>query len=195
MAKRERSARRTEYDPRVTPKSLAAGQANLARGRALKAEARSRAKEAGTPKAKERWASLVDGSLSVSDLDDEEIKRMAVRGADGGFAGKRRAVPSHLAQQFRNEAIKRAVDRFRMAAPDAVRGLLDIAADPEAKHSDRIKAYSIILDRSLGRTPETIRVVGESEWDALGRDLAGLDVDRDLVDLADGEYEHPMGDA
>lgn len=189
----ETAAVRSRRGARVTEASIAAGKANLAKGRESRQRKRDEAKDNPRMTAGERWSALLDGTLTVADLDDDEIKAMRVKGKDG-VVNKGRKMPSHLAQQFRNEAIKRAVDRFRLAAPEAVKGLLEIANDPDAKPADRIKAYAIILDRSLGRTPQEVRISSESDWDALGRDLAGLGLDRDVVADADGAREHVVGD-
>lgn len=190
MAKRDTSAgsKRRATSPmagkKQTPAQKAAAAANLAKGRASKEEARRKAKEQpeNTMTAGERWAMLLDGTLTVRDLDDEEIRKMRVRSVDGTFNGAGRRLPSHLAVQFQQEAIRRATEMFRTAAPRAVERLLEIADDPDAKHSDVIKALSLIMDRGLGKVPETLRVEGASAWDVLGAEAAGLD--RDLADLA-----------
>lgn len=104
---------------------------------------------------------------------------MRVKGP-GGFVGRAPTLPSHLVQAFHREALKRAHDRIRTAVPEAVKGLLAIANDPDAKDSDRIKAYSILMDRGMGRVPETIRVEAADTWGDLLDSAMGA-VDRDLV--------------
>ena len=195
MAPRKKAASRTDRDPRVTPQSIAAGSANLAKGRAAKEESRRKARAEGRPRAKERWAQLLDGTLTVQELDDDEIKNMRPRGADGGFTGRGRKMPSHLAQQFQQEAIKRAQDRFRNAAPEAVKALIEIGTDPDVREGDRIRALMYVVDRALGKTPETIRVEGADRWSSLLDAAGGVgDVDRDLADLADGTGSRVVAD-
>src|SRR5690606_26981830 len=95
MAKRETSAGRTSRAGREqTDAERAAGQANLAKGRARKAKAREEAKKNPRPSAADRWAQLLDGTLTVKDLDDDEINKMRVRSADGTFNGAGRRLPS-----------------------------------------------------------------------------------------------------
>lgn len=173
---------------RATAAQKAAGSANLARGRAKKKQMQEQMEaEGGGMPAKERWAMLLSGTLTVKDLDDDELARMQVRSRDGSFAGRRRAVPSHLAQKMQQEGIRRATELFRVAAPAAVQGLLAIAEDPDAKDSDRLRAYSLIMDRGLGRVPETIRVEdGRSEWEDLLNAAPFPGVDRSSM-LADTE--------
>lgn len=162
--------------PRRGESATSAQRAALESGRAKRDEQRKMPKEDGLP-AKERWAMLLSGSLTVKDLDDDELAKMRVRSRDGTFSGRPRAVPSHLAQQMQQEGIRRATELFRIAAPKAVRGLLEIAEDPDAKDSDRLKAYSLIMDRGLGRVPETVRIEqGElPAWDADAASVYGLD--------------------
>jgi plasmid stability protein len=174
MAKRESAASASQR---------AAGRKNLQAGRAAKAEQTKRAKDEGRPRAKERWAMLLSGTLSVRDLDDDEIKKMRVRGADGGFSGKRQAIPSHLAQQFHAESIRRSNDRLRTAAPEAVQALIDIGKDPSVKEGDRIRALQYVVDRALGKTPETVHLKTDDRWGTL-KDTSITD-DRDLADLAE----------
>lgn len=192
MAKRERSGGSTRRGP-ASDAQKAAGRANLARGRAKREK--TRAEQEDNPDAmpaKERWAMLLSGTITVKDLDDDELARMQVRSRDGSFAGRRRAVPSHIAQQMQQEGIRRATELFRTAAPAAVKRLLEIAEDPDAKNSDIIKALGLVLDRGLGRVPETIRVEdSRSGWEELlDRGLLPDGVDRESL-LADGQGSEP----
>lgn len=192
MAERETSARRKR---RPTPAEIAAGSANLAKGRAAKQAKREQARAEGRPRAKERWAALLSGVITVEDLDDEELARMQVRGADGGFSGRRKALPSSIASAMQQEALKRAQADFRVFAPKAVKRLLEIAENPETSNGDAIRALQIALDRGLGKVAETVRIEGADRWGSVldaGVDLD--DLDRDLADLADGTGSRVVGD-
>lgn len=202
MAEREKPAGRTkaatasqkglgrQKGAKNTKKATEAGRANLAKGRESKERQRAEAREAGIPTARERWAMLLSGTITVKDLDDDEITKMKVRGADGGFTGRRPAIPSHLAHQWQQEAISRATAKFRTAAPEAVERLIDIANDPDTKTSDAIRALALVLERGLGKVPDTIRIEGQSPFDALLHEA--LDVDRDL-DHEASEFLSPDG--
>lgn len=179
MAKRKSPAERSQPDPRVTPQSIAAGKANLAKGRKKKADQAAEAKSAEVPTASARWRKLLDGSLTVRDLDDTEISKMRVRGADGGFSGRRPAIPSHLAQAMRNEAIRRAKESINANTNVVVKELIKLATDPDTKDSDRIKVLMYLADRQLGKTPEVVRVEGESKFDKMLSEAVGLDRDLD----------------
>lgn len=175
MAQREGVTRRTKRARPATEAELAAGRANLSKGRKAREEALAENPDA--PKAKDRWSMLLSGIITVKDLDDEEIKKMRVRGKGKTFSGRAPAIPSHLAQEFHKEAIRRAKQRITQATPEVTKALLDIANDPDVKDSDRIKVLMYLMDRQLGKTPETIQVQGESDFDAMLRKAVGLDRD------------------
>jgi plasmid stability protein len=164
-----------------TAKQVAAGKANLARGRQTKQTMAEKAKAAGRETRADRWARLLDGSLTVRDLDDEEIANMQVRAADGTFGGKRRnSIPSHLAQQMRAESVRRANDMLRTAGPKAVKRLLEIAEDPDTKDTDAIRALALVMERALGKVPDKVIVEGVDRWGQTLNDVTDVAVDRDL---------------
>lgn len=149
----------------------------------------------GGPTQKERWGMLLSGTLTVKDLDDDEIERMRVRGKGGEFSGRAPAVPSHLARAFRAEGIRRAEAQFNTYAPKAVKRLLEIADDPDTKDADAIRALDIILNRGLGRTPEVIHVQ-TSGFDDVSSKV--VDIDRSMVAEAEAilaERTHDKDDA
>lgn len=174
---------------KATDAQRAAGRANLDKGRAKKAKAREQAEREDRETSGERWARLLDGSLTVAELDDAEITKMRVKSKDGTFNGKGRALPSHLAQAFHKEAIKRANDKIRTAAPEAVQALLDIGSDKDVKDSDRVRALMYIIDRGMGKVPETVRIEEKSKWDETLEAALGGGLDRSLADdpRADGD--------
>lgn len=163
-----------------TAAQKSAGVANLAKGRERKKALAEKAKREGRMTATERWARLLDGSLTVQDLDDEEVSRMKVRSKDGTFGGGRLGMPSHIAQQFHREIIRRAESQMRGNLGAAVELLGRVINDPEAKHSDQLKAAQILFDRVMGKTPETVVLKTDDKFaDLLGdaivedRDMAG----------------------
>lgn len=187
MAERKGPARRKRgdvvTDPEKRANRAAAGRANLEAGRKAREEQRKRAQDEDRTTAGERWQMLLDGRLTVHDLDDEEVSNMTVRQKDGALARKRKMIPSHLAQQFHREIINRAESKFRTALGDAVKVLAEIATDPDASDAVRVQAADKIINRVMGKPVETVRIEGESKWDGLLGEA--LDVDRELADLAD----------
>lgn len=162
-----------------TKAMVASQKKNLASGQKKRKERLATGKQ---EKASERWAKLLDGTLSVRDLDEDEIEKMRVRGKGGEFSGRAPAIPSHLAREFRNEGIRRATEMFHTAAPKAVKRLLDIADDPDTKDADAIRALDIVLNRGLGKTPEVIRVEASNEFERVAEAII---IDRGLASDAE----------
>lgn len=148
-----------------------------------KAEARAKAKASGAPTANERWAMLVSGTITMEDLDDQEISRMRVRGKSGGFDGKARKLPSHLATAFHAESIKRANAKLNAAAPEAIQALLDIGRNPDVREGDRVRALIYVADRALGKTPENVNIKADDPWAATLHEGGSMREMRDLGDL------------
>lgn len=162
--------------PPVTEASLAA----LAAGREAKRKIARQALEEGRTTAGERWAMLLSGTLTVKDLDDKEVEKMRVKGKDGTFAGKRPKIPSHLAEEFQKEHLRRVMAKFRDGAKDAVEMLNKVVADDDEKTSDRLKAADMLLNRVFGRAPETIRVEAADKFHDVIASTVG--VDRNIPD-------------
>lgn len=163
---------------RATPEQRAA----LKRGQSK----RAKALKDGGETAVQRMARLLDGSLTVAELTDEEIDRGRVYGKGKQFSGPGKALPSHLYQAFMAERIKRANLIMAKDVQKAARLLGKIIDDPEAKHADQIKAASMLLDRQLGRVPETVNLRTDDHWGDLMRLGGTLEDHRDLSSLADG---------
>lgn len=190
MAKRDDAAARKEAMS-SRERQAAAGRANLEKGRKKKLAMKEQAEREVRTTAGERWAMLLDGRLSVRDLDDEEIRRMSVRAKDGTIA-RGRTMPSHIAQAYTAETIRRAQKMFREHLPKAIEALGTVVTDPDASNADKIKAANIIVDRVMGKALERVHVEGPSPFDALSAEAIGLD--RDLAGDALPQGEHVVGD-
>lgn len=152
-------------------------QEALARGRAKRDKVN--AEQKGKPKDESRWKALLSGTITVKDLDDEEIKRQRVR-INGRFDGRPRALPSHLRQQMIQEAIRRAKDTITASTNEVTKELLEIARDEDVPVAQRIKVLMYLQDRQLGKAPETVRIEGASAFDEVTMEALGLD--RDVAD-------------
>lgn len=53
-------------------------------------------------------------------------------------------------------------EAFRAAAPEALRVLVQIVNDEDAKHGDRIRAAEVILDRGYGKPVQAVDVDASS---------------------------------
>lgn len=172
MPKREPGKRK------MSPEQRAAGERNMSAGR--KSRAKRLAENADHDRAKVRWQKLLDGQLTVKDLDDDELKRMQVRGAGGMFSSKPRALPSHLAAAMRSEWLARGQAKLERGYHDAIQIMLDIANNPDVKDSDRIKAANIVIERTAGKAVEHVHVKSDDPWGKMMADA--LEDARDVLD-------------
>lgn len=123
---------------------------------------------------------LLDGRLTVKDLTDREIQRMKVKGRAGSMS--KRAMPSHIAQAFADERLRRAKEGIARLLPTALEEAQRILEDPDAKDSDKIKILQEVINRNLGKTPDVVRIESEEPFDQAMREVL---VERDLNDMLD----------
>lgn len=130
-----------------------------------------RKREAKEGKPKSRWKQLCDGEITVGQLDLDELKRMQTKDALGAFGGRAPAVPARLARDMKAELLRRGQAIIDSAYPEAVALLQSVVADKRQKTSDRIKAAQLLVERSAGRMPETVRLEKTATWDETFEDV------------------------
>lgn len=147
----------------ATPKQMEA----LTKGKeSRKAAAKARReREAKEGKTKSRWHMLLDGDITVVDLDIDELQRMQTRDGIGEFGGRPPVVPARLARDMKAELLRRGQATIDSAYPEAVDLLRAVVKDPKQKTADRLKAAQLLIERSAGRMPETVRVEKTAAWD------------------------------
>lgn len=158
----------------------AAGERNMAAGRANR---QKRLDEGTQETAKQRWAKLIDGTITVQDLTDAELKDMTVHGKGGMRSAKPRALPSHLAQAMRAEWLARGQRLLEKNYHKALTVLAEIADDPDSKDSDRLKAANTIIERVAGRSVEHVHVTSDDPWAKMVNEV--LDDERTMDELSD----------
>lgn len=141
----------------------------MAAGRA--ARAKQQAERKSRPKApKSRHQMLLDGEITVADLDGDELQHFRGRDVDGEFKGRIRPIPSKMAAQIRQRLLNQMQANIEGFLPRAVAILVDIAEDSE-QDSARVKAVDLILQRGAGKVPDVVRVGAEDPWDAILGDV------------------------
>jgi hypothetical protein len=112
----------------------------------------------------DRYQALVDGQITVEDLDDEELFRGQLRGADGYIRGRHpKAIPWVMHDAFVQQVTQRLERTIVESMPDIVQGLIDIATggindDTGIAMDVRAKAQMYLMDRILGRPKERTQV-------------------------------------
>lgn len=145
-----------------------AQKAALARGRAKREATKKRA---NSPKPdKSRHQMLLDGELTVADLDADELEHFRGRDIDGEFKGRIRPIPTRMAAQIRQRLLNKMQANIEGFLPAAVEILKDIAESSE-QDSARVNAVNLILQRGAGKVPDVVRVGAEDPWDAILGDV------------------------
>ena len=71
-----------------------------------------------------------------------------------------RYLPGHAPGRGRPKVPEELKRAFQVASEDAKRVLIEIANNPKAKDSDRIRAAEVILDRGYGKPVQAVDVDG-----------------------------------
>lgn len=145
-----------------------------------KARKTARKKE---PKAtKSRHQMLVDGELTVDELDDEELQRFRGRDINGEFVGRTKPLSPKLQAEIRQKLLSAMQTNIEGFLPRATALLARIAEDSDSDAA-RVKAIDLMLQRGAGKVPDVVRVGVEDPWDAVLADFlkAGTSDDPELA--------------
>lgn len=130
-----------------------------------------------------RYQQIIDGTLKISDLDDEEIFRGRLRDKNGGFTGRHPlAIPTAFHDAVVRELIKRAHKKMEAQVEPMIIVLQEIAANPRTPADARYKAATYLMERVLGKVPDRQIVTATiAKWE---QDLTSL-----VVDISDEEID------
>ena len=120
-----------------------------------------------------RYAQLLSGTLSVEDLDDEELAQGRLRSADGTFRGRPPTiVPADLVAAMRKEWMGRAETKLREALHSHGIGVLvELAKDEDIDPAVRLRAADMIIQRTMGKVPDRITIAAEDPVETLFRSI------------------------
>ena len=124
--------------------------------------------ESGYVKVNNRMKQLIEGKIPLSELDEEELARGQLRGANGKFSGTGpQVVPRAMHQKMTTELFKRADDAMKTSLVDAAETLTQIMKSPETEVKDKLKAATWLIERVMGKTPDTLIVGQQQPWEQL----------------------------
>lgn len=125
---------------------------------------------------KSRWRMLMDGDLTVQDLDDEEVRYGRCKDKNGNFSGRPpKEFPRHLHDALHNEFLRRTEETFKPLVETATNVLLDVALNRRAAAPARVQAANILLERGAGKVSD--KVVSEVIVKKFEENIEGLFVD------------------
>jgi hypothetical protein len=120
-----------------------------------------------------RYALLMNGILSVEDLDDEELSRGQLKASDGSFRGRPpKMIPQELAQAMRREWLSRAEAKLREALYEGGIGTLTrLATDTTIDPGVQLRASQMLMERTMGKVPDKVQIAAEDPVEALFRNI------------------------
>jgi hypothetical protein len=120
-----------------------------------------------------RYAQLLNGTLSVEDLDDEELAQGRLKSSDGSFRGRPpRVIPADLVQAMRREWLSRAEAKLRDALMEKGIGtLVSLAENEDVDPAVRLRAADKIIERTMGKVPDRVHIAAEDPVESLFRSI------------------------
>jgi hypothetical protein len=146
--------------PRPIAKLSAARRAEIAAEREERISMRKKTRGSVA----DRYVAFLEGDLTVDDLDDEEIMRAQIRNKRGDFAGgPPKLIPRQFAMAIQERQRKIMQERIGGMVLKALETLQEVMEKQHAQPGDnaRVNAAKLILERNLGKVPETINLNAE----------------------------------
>lgn len=120
-----------------------------------------------------RWSEIIqavqNGEYSwdefVESLTPEELARGQLMNKNGEFTGR---PPNFVPRAFHDACVRELLGRGRILYKEnyvkAIQAMTDIAASPNAKEADRIKAATFVIERLEGKVPERLEIAAADPW-------------------------------
>lgn len=108
---------------------------------------------------------LLDGELTMQDLDDEELARRQCRTRDGDFSGRPPELNRKFQALFQSELLRRGEGEFAKFGKLAIKVVAKLAFSQYTDEAVRLRAANILIERVYGKVPEVIRAIVANKWD------------------------------
>lgn len=106
-----------------------------------------------------RMKQLIEGEITVDDLDDEELMSGNFRDASGNLTGNRsKLIPKSVHQEVMRRILQRGQERIRSDYFNALDVVSDIMSDDQNDPAVRLRAANMIIERTAGKTPEKVEL-------------------------------------
>lgn len=120
-----------------------------------------------------RYQKLLNGELTVHDLDDEEISAGRCKDKNGGFAGRPPAsFPRQIHDAMRMEFQTRMQQKFESDVDFAREVLRDVASSRHSAAQARVAAAGMLIERGLGKVADKVHTTLEIK--PFEEDIEGL---------------------
>lgn len=120
-----------------------------------------------------RMQALMDGEISIEDLDDEEIFKGQIRADDGTFRGRKPdVIPRKFYDMATQELMRRWQQRVNSKLDPALKVLEEIMSNPKLPADARYKSAVYLIERAAGKVPEKSEMKLEvAKWE---EDIDGI---------------------
>lgn len=105
-----------------------------------------------------RMADLLNGDLSVDDLDDEELMSGMLRDKTGKLNSRNKLIPKSMHQELMRRILQRGQEKIRSDYFKALDVVGDIMDDSNNDPAIRLRAANMIIERIAGKTPEKVEL-------------------------------------
>lgn len=145
-----------------------------------------------------RYQLYLARQINVDDLDDDEIMNFGFRNKDGRIF-KPKNISREMVQAFTKALYERSLDTLKANALEAVKTLTTIMMDDQVDANVRIKAATEVLDRTLGKAPQTVHLSADAPWQQVFNGLATLSREESRaargLEVVEGEVVEDNGDS
>ncbi len=104
---------------------------------------------------------IVSGKEDLSSWTNEELERGMKRDRNGRFRRPSEMIARQVHDALVRRKMRKAYNLLRESTYDAVRTLREIVDDRDADAGVRVKAAELILDRTLGKAPQTVEITAD----------------------------------
>lgn len=108
---------------------------------------------------------ILVGKNDVSDWTEEELEMGRRQSKSGTWSGRPPVVvPKAVHDELVKRTLNNAQEHMRQNLEGVVEVLVTIASGPGIEPKDRLKAISMIMDRVMGKVPDTINLKPDAPW-------------------------------
>ena len=115
---------------------------------------------------------LLNGTLSVDDLDDEELARGYPKAKDGTFRGvPPKVIPRAMHNAIRKKLFERAAEKLQMDLLDTVTYMGEVVRNTQIDPKTRLDAAKWIVERIMGKNPDRVEFSADKPFMELLEDI------------------------
>lgn len=108
---------------------------------------------------------ILTGQADLSGWTEEELAMGRRQSKSGTYSGRPpKVVPKSIHDELVKRTLNNAQEHMRKNLEGVVEVLVNIASGPGIEPKDRLKAISMIMDRVMGKVPDTVNLRPDMPW-------------------------------